>query len=415
MRILFIGLNYAPEEIGIGLYSAELCQALVEAGHEVQAVVAHPYYPRWATFPGYGGGYHVTVEGGVRVIRCPIYVPAHPTGLKRLVHHFSFAASALLPTLRAAFRFGPDLVFTVAPSLLSAPLASLVSRLTRARSWLHIQDLEVDASIATGLLPKGGVTERAGRWAERKIYGAFDRITTISPEMVARVRERVRRPERIGELRNWAALERITPSESSGSSYRSEWNIRTPHVALYSGNLGNKQGLEDVVEAARLLRCRADLTFVICGEGPLRDRLEMLAADLPNIRFQKLQPTERLNELLGLATVHLLPQKADAADLVLPSKLTNMLASGKAVVAMAAPGTGLAREVQGCGLVVEPELPNAFAAAIERLVNDTQLREEAGRAAQERAAARWSKAAILASALSQIQQGPFRLKSEPAF
>jgi colanic acid biosynthesis glycosyl transferase WcaI len=122
-------------------------------------------------------------------------------------------------------------------------------------------------------------------------------------------------------------------------------------VAIYSGNIANKQGIEIVVEAARLLRHRKDLMFVVCGNGPNRARLIESSADLDNIQFHDLQPRERLSDLLGMASVHLLPQIAGAADLVLPSKLTNMLASGRAIAATAEPGTGLAAEVDGCGLI----------------------------------------------------------------
>lgn len=188
------------------------------------------------------------------------------------------------------------------------------------------------------------------------------------------------------------------------SAFRQEWSIDTEHVALYSGNIANKQGIDIVVEAAWQLQRRQDLTFVICGEGPNRARLEERALGLSNVQFHDLQPKERLNELMGLATVHLLPQLAAAADLLLPSKLTNMLASGRPVVATAATGTGLAREVEGCGLVVPPEDGSAFAGAIETLLDDGEFRSAAGIAARQRAEERWSKARILRTFAHDLDQ-----------
>ena len=134
---------------------------------------------------------------------------------------------------------------------------------------------------------------------------------------------------------------------------------------------------------------------MICGEGPNRDRLEQAARGLANIRFHDLQPRERLSELLGLATIHLLPQIPGAADLVLPSKLTNMLASGRAVVATADFGTGLAAEVDGCGILTQPGNAAAFAGAIETLLDRPQLRQLLANSARARAEQRWSKNAIL--------------------
>src|SRR3546814_5003169 len=115
-----------------------------------------------------------------------------------------------------------------------------------------------------------------------------------------------------------------------------------------------------LIEVARQLAHRKDLTLIICGNGPNRAVLEATAQHVDNLLFHDLQSKERLNELLNLATIHLMPQKADAADLLLPSKLTNMLASGRAVVAGTAPHTGLAREMAACGLAVVPELPAAM-------------------------------------------------------
>jgi len=189
---------------------------------------------------------------------------------------------------------------------------------------------------------------------------------------------------------------------SERSPYRDEWGIVTPHVALYSGNIANKQGIEIVIDAARLLKDRDDLTFVVCGEGPNRAHLERLAEGLTNIQFHDLQPTERLNELMGLASIHLLPQKSAAADLVLPSKLTNMLASGRPIVATAAPGTGLAAEVEGCGIVTPPEDAAAFAAGIASLAQEGSFYDDLAQRGRMRAVKRWSRKEILTEISSQL-------------
>jgi colanic acid biosynthesis glycosyl transferase WcaI len=202
-------------------------------------------------------------------------------------------------------------------------------------------------------------------------------------------------------LRNWANIDEVTPLQGP-SSYLEEWGITRPHVAIYSGNVANKQGIEIVVEVARLLRNRRDLMFVVCGNGPNRKKLVARSDDLDNIQFHDLQPRERLSELLGMATVHLLPQIAGAADLVLPSKLTNMLASGRAVAATAEPGTGLAIEVEGCGLVTPPGDASAFASAVEHLIDSRETRLRFGTQARRRAEERWSRDQILDRFIEQL-------------
>lgn len=393
MRLLFLGLNYAPEEIGIGLYSGEMLRGWVDAGNTGEVVAAHPYYPQWRVWPGHGGWWKRNVEHGVRVTRCPIYVPARPSGLRRILHHLSFAASSLWPMLRGARR-KPDIVMTTAPSLIAAPVALLAAKLAGAQSWLHVQDFEVEAAAATGLVKGKGLGARLAHGFERWVLRSFDLVSTISPQMCAKLRDKGVDPARVFELRNWADIDGIVPL-AGPSPYRAEWGIATPHVALYSGNIANKQGIELVIEAARILQGRDDLTFVICGEGPNRARLEAEAAALPNIRIHDLQPRERLGDLLGMASVHLLPQLAGAADLVLPSKLTNMLASGRPVVATAASGTGLADEVEGVGMVTPPGDAAAFAGAIKRLLESSSERLSLGIAARARAEQRWGRLNIL--------------------
>lgn len=394
-RLLFLGLNYAPEEIGIGLYSGELVDSWVEAGNTATVVTTAPYYPQWKVWNGFPGGWSTEELPGVRIVRCPIYVPTNPTALRRIIHHLTFAISTLIPMLWQAVRHRPDVVMTVAPSLIAAPVAWLAAKLAGARSWLHVQDFEVEAATATGLVSDGGAgILLAGRF-ERTILRAFDTVSTISPQMCAKLREKGVPADRVVELRNWAGLDDIRPLQET-SDYRRRWNIETPHVALYSGNIANKQGIEIVLEAAQLLQHREDLTFVICGEGPNRSNLERAATGLPNVQVHDLQPREGLSELLGLATVHLLPQKGGAADLVLPSKLTNMLASGRPVVATASPSTGLYDEIEGVGVATPPEDARAFAAAIEALMDDRERLEGLGVAARNRAEERWSRSAITA-------------------
>jgi colanic acid biosynthesis glycosyl transferase WcaI len=394
MNILILGINYAPEMVGIGPYTAGMAQFLAAAGHAVTVVCAKPYYPKWQVDPVYaGGGKRVSVEHGVRVVRVPTYVPANPDGKRRLLHHMSFAARAELAMIAETRRSKPDVVIGIAPSLISMVAARDAARRTGAKLWLHIQDFEVEAAFVTGLLKDGGALGNAARRFENWAIAA-DRVSTISPQMCAKLAEKGILPERIVEFRNWANVDEVMPLQGK-SPYRAEWGIDRENVAIYSGNIANKQGIEIVVETARLLKHRKDLAFVICGNGPNRARLLEASADLDNIHFYDLQPRERLSDLLGMATLHLLPQIAGAADLVLPSKLTNMLASGRPVVATALPGTGLADEVEGCGLITPPGNPTAFAKAIESLLEDRELRAWAGRAARERAIERWSRPAIL--------------------
>lgn len=401
-HILLLGLNYSPEEIGIGPYSAGLAQSLAERGFSVEAVVGRPYYPQWRPFAGSRATWHDTKENGVRVTRCPHYIPARPSGAKRILHLASFAAAAFPPAVYAALRRRPDVVFAVAPALLSLPVAWAAARLSGARLWLHVQDFEVDAAFATGLLDGQSRIADFAHGLEHRLLAAADMVSTISPQMCDKLAAKGVAEARIHELRNWANHQPDLDG-AGGDGYRREWGLGNRKVALYSGNIGNKQGLELVIQAARALAGRDDIVFVVCGNGPNRQRLETMAAGLPNIRFHDLQPAGRVRDLLALAHVHLLPQLADAADLVLPSKLANMLASGRPVVATAACDTGLAREVDGCGIVTPPGDADALAGAVAALADDAGLADSLGRAGAARAAERWSRDAIIRRFADRLQ------------
>ncbi len=399
--VLIVGLNYAPEPVGIGPYTQGLAEALAQRAARVRVICGQPYYPQWRIYPGFARrGWTSGMENGVKVIRCPHYVPRQPSGLKRVIHLASFALTALIPALRARTE-KPDLVIAVAPALPSVLTAWIAARLSGAMLWVHVQDFEVEAAFATGLIGKSGVLKQLATWLERRLLKLGDIVSTISPQMCARLVQKGVKPDRIIEMRNWSDDSFIAdPMQAQG--VRQEWNLQGKTVALYSGNIARKQGIEVLIEAARLLQDRTDIAFVICGEGPNRTELERLSAGLANVQLHDLQPRERMGAMLTMADIHLLPQIAGAADLVLPSKLTNMLASGRPVIATTEAGTGLHAEVDGCGLTTPPGDAAALAAAIVALADDPTRRAALGQAAAQRAAERWRKEAIIDRALAFV-------------
>ncbi len=393
MRLLVYGINYAPELTGTGKYTAEMAEALAARGHEVRVVTAPPYYPEWRVADGWSAwAYRREQRGGVAVWRAPLWVPARPSGATRLVHLGSFALASAIP-MAQQLRWCPDVVMVVAPTLLCAPAALAVARLTGARTWLHIQDFEVDAAFGLGLLDNARAA-RLARAAEVSLLRRFDVVSSISTKMVERLRTLGIDLEKVLCAPNWVDTETIRPLDRP-SRYRQELSIADDaKVVLYAGNMGKKQGVEHLAAAAQLLADRADIRFVFCGEGATKADLAKRCANLPNCRIIGLQPAERLNELLNLADIHALPQRADAADLVMPSKLTGMMASGRAVVAMAQAGTELYDVVRGRGVVVAPDDASAFASAIAALADDAAQRAQLGAAARHYAQEALSPASV---------------------
>lgn len=405
MKILLYGLNFFPELTGIGKYTAEMGAWLAARGHEVRIITAPPHYPDWKVGSGHSARrYSRKAVLGLDVFRCPLWVPAKLSGLKRLLHLASFALSSL-PALLAQWTWKPDVVWVVEPALMCAPAAAAFASLRGAKCWLHIQDYEVDMAFNLGLI-KGKTLRRWVEGAERWLMRRFDRVSSISSRMVERAQAKGLAAEKVVFFPNWVDTSGISPL-SGPSSYRAELGLADDAVvALYSGNMGYKQGLEILADVARQLQDDSRVTFVFGGNGSGRADLETRCAGLPNVRFLDLQPLERLNDWLGLADVHLLPQRADAADLVMPSKLTGMLASGRPVLATAHAETELGRVVAhhaACGHVVPPEDPVAMAQAVRDLAANPAKRAELGANARRYAERELSQDVILRRFESQLQ------------
>ena len=404
LRILIYGLNYSPELTGIGKYTGEMAVWLAEHGHEVRVVTAPPYYPAWRIRDDYLGAWYRTehAPGGPVVYRTPLYVPARPTGIKRIVHLVSFMMGSLPVMLREMFR-QPQVVFTVEPTFFCAPLTLFAARSAGAACWLHVQDFEVDAAFELGLLPAQGPIHDAALRIEKFLIHPFDRVSGISFRMVERALAKGIPACRVIHFPNWVDIDAIYPLDPAANRsniIRRALAAKVPGIddkviLLYSGNMGAKQGLEMLAPLAESLRADPRVHFIFCGDGSFRGQLEALVAHRPNVTLLPLQPLDRLNHLLNAADIHLLPQRASAADLVMPSRLSAMFSSGRPVIATAHPGTQLATAVEGRGLAVPAGDAGALHAAVLRLVEDHELRLRLGRAAREYAVEHMGKESVL--------------------
>lgn len=406
MNILIYGLNFSPELVGIGKYTGELAEELVRRGHRVVVVTAPPYYPAWQVGQGYSSRhYRVEERSGCRVIRCPLYVPRKVTGLKRVAHLLSFTLSSA-PVLRAEARSHPDLILAIAPSLLAVPAAARAGRKNHIPTWLHIQDFEIDAALNLGILGsgRGSFLQRLLLRFEGNTFNGFARLSSISSRMVERLRQKGVPSSRALLFPNWIDTREIYPLPDP-FEFRSRLGLSTSDIiVLYSGSMGKKQGLEVLLDAARHLRAQSSIHFVICGEGPARAALEEIASSLNNIHFLPLQPADQLNQLLNMADIHVLPQRKDAADLVMPSKLLGMMASGRPVIAGCLPGSELYNVVEKIGIPVQPEDSQALAEAILSLSQDHERRQSLGLQGRQYVLDHFSKQVVIDQFLNEVEK-----------
>ena len=411
VRILIYGLNYAPEPVGIGKYTGELAAWLGSRGHHVRVLTSVPYFPTWRVglnSGNYRNRFSREQSGLVTVLRCPLWVPKRPNGLTRLLHLASFALTSLMPLVRQ-LSWSPQVVITIAPALFCAPAALLFSTLSgrKTHSWLHVQDFELDAAFELGMLKGGWIRTTAERWESSTLMG-FDRVSSISGAMMARLRAKGVGSEKIRSFPNWVDLTQIKPADQSQratNSYRCELGIDEGQLVLmYSGSMNKKQGLDLLVDVIEDLADQPQLVWLLAGEGPSKESLEAATRHRSNVRVMPLQPFERLNDWLNAADVHLLPQKQGAADLVLPSKMLGILASGRPVVASSPAGSDLASLASEAGRCVPPDDAQAFAAALRQLIDQPDERLLCGQRARQLVEARFGSEAVLSALEQQLFQ-----------
>ena len=364
LDVAIISINYHPEPTGISVYTTGTAEFLSKEGHSVTVFTAFPYYPKWAKRQqDHGRLYASELLEGVRLHRCYVYVPAQPTAIKRIAHEFSFVLSV---ALRYLFDRRFAITVIVSPPLALALVLGLLAKLKGSHIMLHIQDLQPDAAIDLGMLRAGRLTQLLF-WMERTGYRLADRIATISNAMRAKIESKGDFSGKTLIFKNWAGGS-IVKATAVEQSMKHEWGLLDKFVVLYSGNMGVKQGLGSMLVAAQRLKSHDDIVLLVVGEGgeksALRARAQQLG--LRNLRFEPPVAREQLGRLLAAADVSVITQKSGINDLVLPSKLGNIMTSRRPLVVQAVPESELASIVTGCdcGLVIAPEDGEALAGAI---------------------------------------------------
>jgi colanic acid biosynthesis glycosyl transferase WcaI len=383
-RILITTINYAPEETGIGPYSTGVAEHLVSQGYQVTTLTGLPHYPAWRVSDGYRDRLAYTERrNGVEVQRRWHYVPSKQSALRRGLYEATFLASGLsslsLPQ--------PDAVIGVVPSMSGGVLARVAAARFRVPYGLVFQDLMGLSAEQSGIAGGGavsGLTRRAEGWVAR---GAAA-IGVIGEGFRHYLESLDVEPGRIRRVRNWTHTGAVTIERDAMRSW-----LELPRdavVCMHAGNMGYKQGLENVIECARLAATAApELLFVFVGDGSQRGALEALAArhELTNVRFLPLQSEEVFPSVLACADVLLANQRGTVGDMSLPSKLTSYMAAGRPVVAAVARNSETWREVtwSGGGLPAAPDDPRALLEAILRVTSDRGLAEHVAASAK-----RWS-------------------------
>ncbi|WP_326690717.1 MULTISPECIES: glycosyltransferase family 4 protein [unclassified Streptomyces] len=391
-RLVLVSTNYAPERAGIGPYAAQLAEHWAARDDlDVHVLAGMPHYPAWRTDPAYRGSWRVTEDrAGVRVHRRRHTVPARQSALRRALYEASILGHGLLAPPRTGG--APDIVVAQLPSLAGGVLAARMARAAKAPFIPVVQDLMGAAAAQSGI--RGG--DRAAALAasvERRVLASATLVGVIHESFVERVTALGVPRSRVRTVPNWSHIAGPTRPRAETRA-RLGW-AEDETVVLHSGNMGLKQGLEVLVETARL---DPTLRVVLMGDGNQRRQLAALAASLPNATLMPPAPEAEFPDVLAAADVLAVTQRASVLDMSVPSKLTSYFAAGRPVIASVAEGGGTAEELRraGAALLVPPEDPRALADGVRALAADPAHATALGETGRAYATERLGSAAGLA-------------------
>ncbi|MTE23277.1 glycosyltransferase [Microbacterium sp. ZXX196] len=367
--VTVLGVNYPPEPTGISPYTGAMARGLAQRGYETHVVTTHPHYPEWRVRSGYGQWSRREHLDGVDVRRLRHYVPGRPTGIRRLLSELSFGARLLFAPWRR-----PQAVVAVSPALFSSALAALRMRLFHRKTPLivWVQDLYWLGLSETGqgAGSAGQVIKKTEGWLLRR----GDRVVVIHERFAQRVIDDFGvSPERIVVVRNWTHLPPAPDIDRAAARAKLGWGDVT--IVLHAGNMGIKQGLDNVLDAAQLAHDRgANVRFVLLGNGGEHARLVAEGAHIPTLQFIDPLPDAEFAEALGAADVLLVNEKVGVSEMAVPSKLTSYFSTGNPVLAATDLRGITADEVRAAdgGVVVDAGDPAALLDAAEALAADAE-------------------------------------------
>ncbi|EJZ11331.1 glycosyltransferase family 4 protein [Mycolicibacterium vaccae] len=400
--VCLFSLNFPPEPTGIAPYAGALADGLSKAGFSVTAHVAHPHYPEWIIADDYGQWTRTEERGRTSVRRRLHYVPRTPRGYRRLLSELTFGLRLIFDNWRY-----PAAIVSITPSLFATALVALRLRLTPNRPPLIIwvQDL-----YGVGLAEVGegsSLVQRIVRWIESSTFRAADHVVVIHERFNALVTQELGvAADRVSVIRNWTHL--ADPPNTTAVQARRQLGWPADVIlAVHTGNMGAKQGLENIVDAARLAEARnSSVHFVLVGDGGERKHLESLANGVSHISFVDPLDDHDYHLALSAADVLVVNEKPGVASMAVPSKLTSYFNAQRPIVAATDRAGITAEEIfaADAGLVVPAGDPEALLSAIQSLCADEQAAERYGKNGRQYRDAVLGEPAALAKWSDLIQQ-----------
>lgn len=395
MRLLIYGINYAPEPTGIGPNTAEFAEFLQARGHSVEVITTFAWYPFWRWQDGHGPMRLVEMINGVKVDRLRAVLLKTPGVLRRLILDASFTVVVALATVRAS---RPDCVIIVSPPIQVAFPAAIAARLWNVPLILWIKDLATEAAQDTGMLGSKTLL-RFGRFLERTAARLARRVVVIDPQFADNLK-RTGVCADATTIPNWIDVDAISPRPAKPEMRRRLGAAAGDFLVLHTGNMGRKQDLMTLIEAAGLLQDR-HIRVALIGDGPDRALLERAVLDraVMNLCILPLQPADEYADVLAAADALIISQRDSVRDSVAPYKLINYLAAGRPVIGAVHEGSIAARLLceARCARLVPPGDPVTLARELEYLSSRSKrYLSQLGQAGRRYCERHWRKETVLA-------------------
>ena len=400
-HITLIGINFYPEDTAIGLYSTQLAEYLINHGFEVSVITGFPYYPQWKIADNYQNKprYYREKYKEIDIFRYKQYVPENPGFIKRIVHLLDFTLGNYFNLKKIKHT---DLVFAVVPFTTDVWLGKKLARKHRAKLWVHIQDFEFDAAIEAKLSGGNNFLFNLLFKIESYLFNRADVISTISHAMMKKLHAKIDGKPQTYLLPNWVNADDIHPEQAKTHPYLASDKFKI----LYAGNIGQKQDWDLFIRVVDFFKNNENIEFVVVGDGAYRQNLHEKIAGFSHVKIYNPVPFEELSDLLCSADLHVLFQKKEVIDTVMPSKILGMMASSHPSIIAGNPASEVAEVINKSkgGYYYENDDIQSIVRQIEHLSAHPAEAQNTGKKARKYILEHFSGDKILADFVRKLTQ-----------
>jgi len=399
-QIWVISELYYPEETSTGYFLTKIAEGLTRY-YSVDVLCSQPTYSeRGVRAPAR------EQHNGVSIQRCRGTTLNKDVLIIRLINLITISLSIFF---NAWLRIGRrDVVLVVTnPSLLPF-LVNWVCRLRGAKCLLLIHDVYPEVLIATGMARESSILARVVGWFTRRLYQTVSRIIVLGRDMADLSAHKLKgKSTKITIIPNWADLDLVSPQSRSENRLLNELDSSDRFVIQYAGNMGRTHDLESLWQAAQKLAHEKAVHFLFIGSGAKRHWLEQTIRDkeLVNMTLLPRVPRGDLVTMLNACDVAIISFVPGMAGISVPSRMYNIMAAGKPIIAVADENSelGLVVKEERIGWVVPPGDVDRIVAAILDARANTACLAEMGQRARQAAETKYSFECVIESYHSLIQ------------